>query len=200
MSHLTDAQIEAIRKNYDPNIGPRNVDEWMYCSTDSPNPLNNIAAVNALLAHVLAETLNLQKVSVERVTKLIEQLNDLKSDLEKYRPASIDAEGKLGTTYEEAVNLVKRLKASGVEISAVDQAAIDTAFATKSVPTLKGSAWTKWSTALQGRSESLSAQSEQETLRLQTFTNRYTQATDQASNTLQKDQQSRANINRNIGS
>ncbi len=199
MSHLTDAEIAALRKNYNPNIGPRTADEWMYCSTDSPNPLNNYAAVSALVGHVMAETINLQKVSVERVTQLIDQLNDLKSDLEKYRPASIDADGKLGTTYEEAFDIVKRLKESGVEITVSDQAVIDAAFSSKSVPTLKGSVWTKWSTALAGRSESLTAQSESEVLRLQTFTNRYTQNIDQSSTTLQKDFQTRSNVNRNIG-
>lgn len=202
MSHLTEEQIKSLRENYNPKIGPRTVDEWMYCSTNSPNPLNNVAAANALLGHVLADNLNLQKNLVEQVSKLIDENNQVKVDLEKYRPAKQEAtDGKLGSTYEEAVDLIKRMKASGIEFSTDQQKKIDEAFAKKSVPSgFPATAWTPWSTALQGRSESLSAQSEQETLRLQTFTNRYTQAYDQSSSVQQKDYQGRGNVTRNIGS
>lgn len=199
MAHLTDAQIAALKQNYDPKIGPRTADEWMYCSTNSNNPLSNVAAINALLAHVLADSLNLQKSAVEQVTKLIEKTNDLKTDLEKYRPPSLTETGKLAGTLDEAKDIVRRLEEMEIDITAEDQKVIDDAFAQNKIPELKGKVWDKWSIALQGRSETLSAQSEQETLRLQTFTNRYTQANDQASTVMQKDLQSRGNINRNIG-
>jgi hypothetical protein len=199
MSHLTDTQIAELRKNYSPKFGPKNVDEWMYCSTSSGNPLNNVAAANALLGHILADTLNLQKDVVQEVSKLIDATNQLKTDIEKYRPAKPEDKGKIAGTYDEAVDIIKRLKAQGVEFSSTDQSTIDAAFASRSIPELQGSVWTKWSIALQGRSESLSAQSEQETLRLQTFTNRYTQANDQSSNTQQKDLQGHGNVTRNLG-
>lgn len=201
MSHLTDDQIALLRKNYNPKIGPRNADEWMFCSTDSPNPLNNVAAANAYLGHVLSESLNIQKDIVQQVTKLIDGINDVKTDLERYRPAKPEAtDGKLGSTFEEAKDLVKRLKAAGVEFTPEQQKKIDDAFAKKEVPSgFPATAWTPWATALQGRSESLTAQTEQETLRLQTFTNRYTQANDQSSSVQTKDFQSRSTYTRNIG-
>jgi hypothetical protein len=57
-----------------------------------------------------------------------------------------------------------------------------------------------WAQQLNAVSERLSSKSQQETLRIQTFTSRYTQATDQATNVVQKDGQSKSTIIQNYRS
>ena len=53
---------------------------------------------------------------------------------------------------------------------------------------------------LSAESERRSSKSQQETLRIQTFTSRYTQATDKATNVIQKDGQSKSTIIQNYRS
>ena len=171
-------------------VAPKTVDEWLL-NNNTPNVLINIVIVSVKLANALARALNLQKTTVEDIGNEINKISDLNVRINKFKPTGTlptDTE-KLGASEAEATEIINLLKAAGVEVKKTPAEAF------AGVTNNDISIWTQ---ALNASSESLSNKSSQETLRLQTFTNRYTQSSDQASTLIQKNQQSLANINRNF--
>ena len=175
-------------------------------SDDTLDPLHNLAVVDAQLTIALARSLNLQKLVVQEITDHINRVSDLKVRINRYKstdPANKDA--KFGDSKEDALALLDLLKAEGVPLEGAqglktyyDKLKIDangkpTVAITANADDIGG-----WDIKLQSVSESLSNQSQQESLRLQTFTNRYTQASDQASTLLQKSAQSKSTVAANL--
>jgi arsenate reductase-like glutaredoxin family protein len=172
-------------------VAPKTVDEWL-ADSNTENVLINITVVSVKLANALARALNLQKATVEDIGNEINKISDLNVRVSAFKPTSTTPTDtkKLGKSVEEATEIINLLKAAGVEVNITPADAFN-----KGVTANDISLWTQ---KLNATSDTLSNKSSQETLRLQTFTNRYTQSSDQASTLIQKNAQSLGNISRNI--
>ena len=166
-------------------------------NTNTKNVLYNIAVVNARLSNAIAKALNLQKNIVESISEEINRVSQLNVDINalKSRDTNQNAKVNFGKTAAEALQLLEAMKALGVKDL---DALIATAETT--IPQASGTEVGLWAQQLTAVSERLSSKSQQETLRIQTFTSRYTQATDQATNVVQKDGQSKSTIIQNFRS
>jgi hypothetical protein len=157
-----------------------NVSEWL-ASSATINPLHNMVVVSARLAEALARSLNLQKIVVEDISNKMNVISDLTTLLIKYKnPSTTDVAGKLGKDLEECKSILSQLAAQG---------APDLPVATTEVVFVKPSLIAVWQDKLSANRDSLSNLSQQETLKLQTFTSRYGQANDLAATLNQKDTQ-----------
>lgn len=194
---MNQIDLEALRNNYDPRKGPQSVDEWLYLGGNSTNVLNNLAIANARLANAIAKSLNNQKNLVEEVANIIELVANLKTDIDSFKPIDNDTPSNLGKTIEEARSLVQRLKAQ-VELPQAQKEKIENALNTNKIPQLDSRDYNVLSTVLMTRTETLTTISQQESLRLQTLTSRYTQANDQAGTVQQKDAQSKDRASANL--
>lgn len=198
---LTQAEIEDLRKNYDPSKGPQTVDEWLYLGGDSLNVMNNLAVANARLANAIATALNEQKEVVQEVADMIDAVSTLKNDVDRFKSTKSDLAELVdfGSTPEEAHELYMRLIAQ-IDLKPEQKSQFDKAFSSLpwKKPQLNGKDFQIIDQQLQTRSESLSTTSSQESLRLQTLTSRYTQANEQATTVQQKDSQNKTNVTNNL--
>lgn len=170
-------------------------------SDDTLDPLHNLAVVDAQLTIALARSLNLQKLVVQEITDHINRVSELKVRINRFKSTSTTDKNKtFGETKEDALEILNLLKAEGVKDLQpyFDNLKIDSSGKPTVVITANSDDIGAWELKLQSVSESLSNQSQQESLRLQTFTNRYTQASDQASTLLQKSAQSKSTISPNF--
>ncbi len=167
-------------------------------NTNTKNVLYNIAVVNARLSNAIAKALNLQKNVVESISEEINRVSQLNVDINALKSRETDQTKKVnfGKTAAEALQLLEAMKALGVKD-------LDKLIATAKeggIPQASGSDVGLWAQQLTAVSERLSSKSQQETLRIQTFTSRYTQATDQSTSVVQKDGQSKSTIIQNFRS
>lgn len=166
-------------------------------NTNTKNVLYNIAVVNARLSNAIAKALNLQKNIVESISEEINRVSQLNVEINalKSRETNQNTKVNFGKTAAEALRLLEAMKALGVND-------LDTLIATAktTIPQASGADVGLWAQQLGAISEKFSSKSQQETLRIQTFTSRYTQATDQATNVVQKDGQSKSTIIQNFRS
>ena len=166
-------------------------------NTNTKNVLYNIAVVNARLSNAIAKALNLQKNIVESISEEINRVSQLNVEINalKSRETNQNTKVNFGKTAAEALRLLEAMKALGVND-------LDTLIATAktTIPQASGADVGLWAQQLGAISEKFSSKSQQETLRIQTFTSRYTQATDQATNVVQKDGQSKSIIIQNFRS
>lgn len=208
---LTQAEIEALKKNYNPAKGPQTVDEWLYLSGDSLNVMNNLAVANARLASAIATALKDQKDVVQEVANMIEAVSTLKNKLISYKPTNpdlsvpvsmIDPPSKATEKDKAAIrDLYNQLIGwVGADLKDDIKSKFTDAFSPtgNGIPVLRGIDYANIEAALTTRSESLSTKSSQESLRLQTLTSRYTQANEQATTVQQKDAQNKTNITNNL--
>ena len=172
-------------------VAPKTVDEWL-ADSNTENVLINISIVSVKLANALARALNLQKSTVEDIGNQINKISDLNVRISAFKTTDTKPEAKksLGKSEAEATEIINLLKAAGVTVEKTPADAFNNGVTANDI--------SLWSQALNAKSDSLSNKSSQETLRLQTFTNRYTQSSDQASTLIQKNAQSLGNISRNI--
>ncbi len=178
-------------------VTPIDLDTWMRQS-NSPNVLSNIARVNALTATVMAEVLNLQKLVTEEVAAKIDKIGKLNVRIKSFSNATDtkpDAKVTIGTSAADALDLLTQLKAVGV--SNLD-AHIATIKSTGTAFVTNNQFIANISLELQTIGESQQNIAQQESLRLQSMTNRYTQANDQASAVIQKDGQSKGTVTNNL--
>jgi hypothetical protein len=194
---MNQIDLEALRNNYDPRKGPQSVDEWLYLGGNSTNVLNNLAIANARLANAIAKSINNQRNLVEEVANTLEVVANLKTDIDGFKPVESDKPSNLGKTIEEARSLVQRLKAQ-VELPQAQKEKIENDLNTNKIPSLDNKDYQILSTVLMTRTETLTTISQQESLRLQTLTSRYTQANDQAGTVQQKDAQSKDRASANL--
>lgn len=162
-------------------------------NTNTKNVLYNIAVVNARLSNALAKALNLQKNIVESISEEINRIASLNVEInaqKKNSATSPPPPGPFGKTAEECLRLLEAMKAANVE----DLDAKIAQARQGIIAQVTDNQIQIWATKLNAESEKLSSKSQQETLRIQTFTSRYTQATDQATNVTQKDGQSKSTI------
>ncbi len=170
-------------------------------SDDTLDPLHNLAVVDAQLTIALARSLNLQKLVVQEITDHINKVSELNVRLIKYKSTSTTRTDtlKLGDSPEDAMAILDALKSEKVKDLDTFYAALKiTNGKPEAQPAVTQDTVSLWQSSLQTVSESLSNQSQQESLRLQTFTNRYTQASDQATTLLQKSAQSKSTISPNF--
>ncbi len=197
---LTKAEIEALKKNFDPRKGPQTVNEWLYLGGNSLNVLNNLAVANGRLANAIATALNNQKSLVEDVADTIDVVAQLKIDIDRFKPvntSNFEAKSGLGATIDEARSLYSRLIAQ-IDLKDSQKNLITTALAKGEIPQLMANDYQIIGTQLQTRSESMTTVSQQESVRLQTLTSRYTQANEQATTVQQKDSQSKGGVANNL--
>lgn len=167
-------------------------------NTNTKNVLYNIAVVNARLSNAIAKALNLQKNVVESISEEINRVSQLNVDInaQKSTDPKANAEKPFGKTAAESLQLLESMKALGIK----DLDARIAQAKNGIIPVVLASTVQLWAQELNAVSERLSSKSQQETLRIQTFTSRYTQATDQATNVVQKDGQSKSTIIQNVRS
>lgn len=173
-------------------------------NTNTKNVLYNIAVVNARLSNAIAKALNLQKNVVESISEEINRISSLNVEINSYKPNSIASRPEtapFGKTPADAVRLLEALKAlDAPDIDKFLESARGTASTPGVRPVVLDTQIQLWAQQLNAVSERLSSKSQQETLRIQTFTSRYTQATDQATNVVQRDGQSKSTIIQNLRS
>jgi hypothetical protein len=171
-------------------------------NTNTKNVLYNIAVVNARLSNAIAKALNLQKNIVESISEEINRISALNVEINRFKPNSTKGESKkFGNTTQEAAQLLQAMKKFGVNGSTarnIDED-IRKSLAGQEI-SYNDNEIQLFAQELSAASEKLSSKSQQETLRIQTFTSRYTQATDQATNVVQKDGQSKSTIIQNFRS
>ncbi len=178
-------------------VTPIDIDTWMR-QTNSPNVLSNLARVNALQASVMGELVNLQKLVVEEVAARIKKIGELNVRIKKFASTTDtkpDAAIFVGTSGADALDLLTQLKSVGV--SNMDTY-INTVKTSGTALATNNQFVSNISLELQTLSESQQNISQQESLRLQTMTNRYTQANDQASAVIQKDGQNKGTVTNNL--
>ncbi|MEO0317646.1 MAG: hypothetical protein RL404_1323 [Pseudomonadota bacterium] len=187
-------------------VTPINIETWMNDSNTS-NPLSNLARVSAKMAAVLGTLVNLQKLVVEEIAKKIEKIGNLNLKVKSYTnqtDSKPDARAFLGFTAAESLDVLTQMKALGVKdvrfdiwiaVLNANMAANPPVTASLSITNADLS---NFSLALQTISESEQNKSQQESLRLQTITNRYTQSNDQASSVIQKDGQNKGTVTNNL--
>lgn len=167
-------------------------------NTNTKNVLYNIGVVNARLSNAIAKALNLQKNIVESISEEINRVSSLNVDINTQKSTDPDAnkEKPFGKTAADSLQILEAMKALGIKDldAKIAQARAGT------IPLASASTVSLWAQELNAISERLSSKSQQETLRIQTFTSRYTQATDQATNVNQKDGQSKSTIIQNLRS
>lgn len=169
-------------------------------NTETKNVLYNISVVNARLSAAIAKALNLQKVVIEDISEKINKISAINVEINSYKPNSVETPPKpklLGKDAKDALRILESMKALGVTDIAGFEDKLKQA-ANNTQPSVLDSDIQLWSQKLTSLSESLSSKTQQETLRIQTFTGRYTQATDQSTNVTQKDGQSKNTIINNL--
>ena len=156
--------------------------------------------VNARLANSLARSLNLQKLTVEDISEHINKISNLIERINLYKTTKTEADAKefLGKDAADALEILNLLELEGVDKTRLDVLRKELNTDTNTRPSVSVNDIAGWTSRLQGQSESLSNKSSQEQLRLQTFTNRYTQSSDQSSTALQKLLQSIETIRPNL--
>jgi hypothetical protein len=173
-------------------------------NTNTKNVLYNIAVVNARLSNAIAKALNLQKNIVESISEELNRISSLNVEINSYKPNSVanpPRTGPFGKTAAEALRLLEAMKTLNVEgLDTLIALARGTPSTPGAIPQVLDTQIQLWAQKLNAESERLSSKSQQETLRIQTFTSRYTQATDQATNVVQKDGQSKSTIIQNVRS
>ncbi len=172
-----------------PEIKSLTLEEWL-ATDNSADVLHNYAVVNARYAGVLAEVLNLQKEVVSEISKRMEQITNIANKLRSIQMngTADNSVGPLAATKEEALSILRQMKAFGVD--RID--AKITEQEKQSTPINVQKIWVDSNVQiLNGINESQSNKSSQEQLRLQTFTSRYSAATEQASSVIQKNFQSK---------
>ncbi len=177
------------------------IDTWMR-ESNTANPLSNLARVNALMASVMGELVNKQKLVVEEVAAKIKKIGELNTRvkaLASITDSKPDAQISFGTSPQDSLDLLKQLRAVGVKGLDGFILQVETIYIPqgKALPAINQFV-SNISLELQNLSESQQNLSQQESLRLQTLTNRYTQATDQASSVLQKDGQNKGTVTNNL--
>jgi hypothetical protein len=197
--------MKVLEMALDP-VTPINIETWMNDSNTS-NPLSNLARVSAKMAAVLGTLVNLQKLVVEEIAKKIEKIGNLNLKVKSYTnqtDSKPDARAFLGFTAAESLDVLTQMKALGVKdvrfdiwiaVLNANMAANPPVTASLSITNADLS---NFSLALQTISESEQNKSQQESLRLQTITNRYTQSNDQASSVIQKDGQNKGTVTNNL--
>ncbi len=187
-------------------VAPIDIETWMNDSNTS-NPLSNLARVSAKAAAVLGTLVNLQKLVVEEIAKKIEKIGNLNLKVKSFTNAADskpDAVAFLGVTAAESLDVLTQMKALGVKDVRIDFwiAALKANMAANPPVTIPlqitNADISNFSLALQTISESEQNKSQQESLRLQTLTNRYTQSNDQASSVIQKDGQNKGTVTNNL--
>lgn len=170
-------------------MGIQTVSEWL-ASSATTNPLHNIVIVAVRLAEALARALNYQKLVVEDISNQMNAISDLTALLIKYKSTKVNDEAApLGKDIDETKSIVAQLTAQGIkDIPAASLLRAGT----------KPSLISIWEAKLTANKESLSNLSQQESLKLQTFTSRYGQNNDLSSTINQKDTQGKNNITSNL--
>ena len=177
-------------------VTPTALSEWLE-SDNSADVLHNLAIVNARLSNVLAEVLNLQKDIVKEVSDVISNISKLGNEIRRVKLDGIEnnSQGPLGSTKADSLRILNTLKNLGIPNLDADINAASSGTG----PYMVKKIWIDSITpSLQGVSESESNRSQQEGLRLQTFTSRYTQFAEQASSALQKKAQNNTNLVSNL--
>lgn len=168
-------------------------------NTNTKNVLYNIAVVNARLSNAIAKALNLQKNIVESISEEINRISSLNVEINRFKPNSTSnppGDKIFGDSPAEAARLLQAMKGFGVE--GLDQAIKDS-LENKAIK-FNDADIQLFAQKLNAESERLSSKSQQETFRIQTFTSRYTQATDQSTSVVQRDGQSKSTIIQNLRS
>ncbi len=171
-------------------------------NTNTKNVLYNIAVVNARLSNAIAKALNLQKNIVESISEEINRISALNVEVNRFKPNSTKGEyKKFGDTPQDAARLLQAMKAFDVKGSTARNLDEDIrkSLANEAI-SYNDNEIQLFLQELTAASERLSSKSQQETLRIQTFTSRYTQATDQATNVVQRDGQSKSTMIQNFRS
>ncbi len=178
-------------------VTPQALDDWLK-SSNTPNVMHNIAVINANLSSVYAEILNLQKDVVSEVSERLKKISELTNEIRAVKlddSASPNGKGPLGRTKEDTLRILTSLKNFG--IPNIDEKIAEANKETGPLTVLK--AWIDTVVpSLQGVSESESNRSQQEGLRLQTFTSRYTQSAEGAQAAMQKSAQNLATLINNF--
>ncbi len=187
-------------------VTPIDIETWMNDS-NTPNPLSNLARVSAKMASVLGTLVNQQKLVVEEIAKKLEKIGNLNLKVKSYTnqtDSKPDAGAFLGFTAAESLDVLTQMKALGVKDVRLDFwiAVLKANMAVNPPVTtplpVTNADLSNFSLALQTVSESEQNKSQQESLRLQTMTNRYTQSNDQASSVIQKDGQNKGTVTNNL--
>ncbi len=177
------------------------IETWMR-ESNTANPLSNLARVNALMASVMGELVNKQKLVVEEIAAKIKRVSELNTRIKSFsdpKNTQPDAVAPLGTSALDSLAILKEMEALGVPNMKFWFDKLNSQTNAPTVPLIvNNSILSTFSLQLQNISESLQNVSQQESLRLQTLTNRYTQATDQASSVLQKDGQNKGTVTNNL--
>ncbi len=181
------------------NVTPPGLQDWLN-SDNTADVMHNLGVVYARLSSVLAEILNLQKDIVSEVSERIKKISELMNEIRSIRFAAPtdtnpNPSAPLGRTKEDSLRILRAMKAFGIPNLDADIAAAEKA----SGPLTVGKIWAdSMIPSLQGVSESESNRSNQEGLRLQTFTSRYTQSGEQSSTAQQKKGQSVGTVINNM--
>lgn len=178
-------------------VVPIDIETWMNQS-DSANPLSNLARANAKMASVMGQLVNMQKVVVEEIAAKIKKIAELNVRVKKFlnpTDSKPDAKTFLGFSKDDCLDILTQLKSVGVQN--LDPVIAVVKAGTTSLET-NNQVISNLSFELTTLGEAQQNISQQENLRLQQMTNRYTQANDAASAVIQKDGQNKGTVTNNL--
>ena len=159
------------------------------------NPLFKIAATNMLMTRALQGALNAQSDAVKLIANEIEAVSKLNVRVLSYKTNStnVNTSGPFGKNPSDAKAMLDEMLRYGVEMKDIQGLYTQINNGAAQI-TIKDSEIDKIKAYLDSYIESLNTRSSQEQLTLQSLTNKYTQAGEQASTVLQKDTQSKSTI------
>ncbi len=179
---------------------PASVNEFIavgnLTSLNNINPLFKLAAVNMLMTRALQGALNAHSDTVRLIATEIEAVSKLNVRVQTYRQNGTDLKApiKFGTNKEDAKQMLDQMVLYGVDSKDLASMYAEYNDSQKADVTINDSTVQKIVAQLSAYIDTLNTRYSQEQLTLQTLTNRYTQAGEQASNVLQKDAQSKSTI------
>ncbi len=180
---------------------PVSVDEFIKLakstvSDPTQNPLFKLAAVNMLLTRALQGALNAQADAVKLIASEIEAASKLSVRVLSYKTNStnVKTSGKFGESKEDAKAMLDEMQRYGVALKDIKELYDQYNNASDPQVDITDATIEVIKAQINAYIESLNTRSSQEQLTLQSLTNRYTQAGEQASTVLQKDAQSKATL------
>jgi hypothetical protein len=178
-------------------IFPASVDEFINAgnldTVNTINPLFRIAAANMLMTRALQGALNSQTESVRLLAKETEAVSKLKAELSALKTGTTTTTLRpFAKDNADAKRLIDAMLRYGVPETELKE--MTDAYNRGARVQISDAKLQIFGGYIDAYSDSLNTRNSKEQLTLQSLTNRYTQAGEQASNVLQKDAQSKGTI------
>ncbi|MDB5839528.1 MAG: hypothetical protein JWQ23_1480 [Herminiimonas sp.] len=188
--------------------GKAALENWLTTS-DTVDPLHNLAIIEVLRAMTLGDFLEIQKDGVQRTTERIKRINNLTVEINKYKPKGTDVNEKNpnlagnGTdqaSTDEANDFLDRLHAEGAGLNFPPGYKDDRSlrYVVGQKRDIPQSAYVDWAAELKVITDNLSSTSQQDQINLQTVLGQYNKTFEVATTLVKKNTDLKEGVTRNL--